>query len=59
MSPFFMFMHCLFDEEQARPKAEKFNSAISPLGTINGAFNLRWNDNLYEELYHNKILSNL
>eukprot|EP00962_Isochrysis_galbana_P025238 scaffold7747_cov140-Isochrysis_galbana.AAC.1 len=43
------------DKDKPFPKAEKFNNAISPLGTINGAFNLRWNDNLYEELSRQEL----
>jgi len=43
------------DKDKPFPKAEKFNTALSPLGTINGAFNLRWNDNLYEELSRQEL----
>jgi hypothetical protein len=38
------------DRGNPPPEAKKFNAIVAPLERLNGAFQLRWSDALYEEL---------
>jgi hypothetical protein len=43
------------DKDRPAPKASKFNQRIAPLATINNDFQLRWSDEVYEELSRQEL----
>jgi hypothetical protein len=40
----------LTDRGKTPPEAKKINTIVAPLASLNSAFQIRWSDDLYEEL---------
>jgi hypothetical protein len=45
----------LFDRGKTPPAAKKFNTILALLAQLNSAFQLRWSDSLYEELFGQEL----
>jgi hypothetical protein len=45
----------LTDRGKTPPEAKKINTIVAPLASLNCAFQIRWSDDLYEEIFRQEL----